>query len=313
VRVAEQPDHRRDSTCLCHPQHALAYACIDIGSNTTRILVAEVEEGRVRELMTQRAFTRIGKGLQKGAPIPRKRIDATVECVATQTRAARELGVKDLVIVATAAIRKASNRNKVLKAIEAEVGVVPTILSGKDEARLSFVGALAALGSGAQGSIAVVDVGGGSTEIAVGTPENGVKWSESFDVGSGFLADSYFTADPPGAVELHRAREHALGVFEGLEVPSAERAVAVGGSANSLRRVTGAVLEHETLERALRVLASEPAELVADRFSLDPDRVRVLPAGTLLLEAVSDTLGLPLHIAGGGLREGVVLELAAAA
>ncbi|HET9185751.1 MAG TPA: hypothetical protein VFN82_06360, partial [Solirubrobacterales bacterium] len=98
-------------------------------------------------------------------------------------------------------------------------------------------------------------------------------------------------------------------VFEGVEVERPAQAVAVGGSATSLRRIVGTVLEYETLERGIRVLAGDPAVEVARRFELDPTRVRILPTGVLLLEKVSDLLGQPLQIGKGGLREGVILDL----
>jgi exopolyphosphatase / guanosine-5'-triphosphate,3'-diphosphate pyrophosphatase len=115
-------------------------------------------------------------------------------------------------------------------------------------------------------------------------------------------------SDPPAASELDSIRSHVAGVFEGLEPPAATAAYAVGGSATSLRRLIGAVLDHETLGRGIRVLSEEPAVDVARRFELHPERVRVLPAGMLLLDAASTLLGVPLRIAGGGLREGVILE-----
>ena len=93
-----------------------------------------------------------------------------------------------------------------------------------------------------------------------------------------------------------------------LGVP--DLAVAVGGSATSLRRLVGAVLDPDTLERGLRVLASAPAEEVARKFELDPERVRLLPAGMLVLEAASQALGRPLQIGRGGLREGIIFEMA---
>jgi exopolyphosphatase/guanosine-5'-triphosphate,3'-diphosphate pyrophosphatase len=99
------------------------------------------------------------------------------------------------------------------------------------------------------------------------------------------------------------------GVFEELKPAPADSAVAVGGTATSLRRLLGAELSHETLERGIRVLSSTPIGDVAARFELDPERVRLLPAGILVLEALSDCLRMPLRIARGGLREGVILEL----
>ncbi len=283
--------------------------CIDIGSNTTRLLVAEAAAGSLRELMTDRAFTRIGRAASKDGAIPRAKIEETVEVVLRQARAARELGATQIVAVATAAIRSASNREELCAAVEEAIGQPLEILTGGEEARLSFVGAARTLTTPATGTMAVVDVGGGSTEIAVGAPDGSVDWSESFRIGSGFLADAYLRSDPPSVAELSAVREHVAGAFEGLETPAAETAVAVGGTATSLRRLVGAELSHETLERGVRVLSSTHIARVAQRFELDPERVRLLPAGILVLAAVSDRLGLPLRIARGGLREGVILEL----
>jgi exopolyphosphatase/guanosine-5'-triphosphate,3'-diphosphate pyrophosphatase len=94
-----------------------------------------------------------------------------------------------------------------------------------------------------------------------------------------------------------------------VEIDQPDQAVAVGGSATSLRTLVGAVLEYETLERAVRVLAGDSIAEVAKRFELDPRRVRILPAGVLLLEKLSELLGRPLQIGKGGLREGIILDL----
>ncbi|MBA2505257.1 MAG: hypothetical protein H0V29_04845 [Thermoleophilaceae bacterium] len=286
----------------------MPYACIDIGSNTTRLLVADVEDGQLRELMAQRAFTKIGRSLGKKGKIPRKKMDETAEVVSRQARLARELGANEIVIVATAAIRDAPNRGDLTALLEERAGEEVKVLSGKEEARLSFVGATKTLGAPVEGQVSVVDVGGGSTEIVVGTVAGGAEWSESFRIGSGFLADAYLGSDPPSVAELHAVRQHVAGVFEGLDVPPSVRGVAVGGSATSLRRLVGAVLEHETLERAVRLLSTTSCEDLAARFELDPERVRVLPAGILVLEEISDRMGMPLQIGKGGLREGVILE-----
>jgi exopolyphosphatase / guanosine-5'-triphosphate,3'-diphosphate pyrophosphatase len=287
----------------------LICACIDIGSNTTRLLVADAGDGRLRELVAQRAFTRIGKGLQAGAAIPSERIAETAEVVRTQAKVAREVGAREIVAVATAAIRTASNRDELLSAVADAGGMPLSVLTDEEEARLSFVGATRTLLEVPRGTIAVVDVGGGSSEIAVGDPNGRMAWSASFRIGSGFLADSYLRSDPPAVDELEKLRRHVAGTLEGLEPPAAESAVAVGGTATSLRRLVGGELSHETLERAISVLSLTPIEEVARRFELDTERVRLLPAGILVLAAMSDVLRLPLRIARGGLREGILLEL----
>jgi exopolyphosphatase / guanosine-5'-triphosphate,3'-diphosphate pyrophosphatase len=287
----------------------LILGCIDIGSNTTRLLVADAGGGRLRELCTQRAFTRIGKSLNDRSAIPADKIAETTEVAASQARVARELGAESIAAVATAAIRSASNRDELASSVERATGVKLEVLSGEEEARLAFVGATRTLTSAPRGPIAVIDVGGGSTELAVGDPAGEVEWSGSFRIGSGFLADAYLRSDPPSVAELEAVRQHVDGAFEGLEPPHAESAVAVGGTATSLRRLVGGELSYETLERGVRVLSVTPIEEVAHRFELDPERVRLLPAGILVLEALSQRLGLPLRIARGGLREGVLLEL----
>jgi exopolyphosphatase / guanosine-5'-triphosphate,3'-diphosphate pyrophosphatase len=287
----------------------LICACIDIGSNTTRLLVADAGDGRLRELVAQRAFTRIGKSLQDGGQIPPEKIAETAEVVRTQTSVAREVGAEHIVAVATAAIRNARNRDELIGAVEAAGGMELSVLSGEEEARLSFVGATRTLLRPVEGTVAVIDVGGGSSEIAIGESDGRMEWSESFRIGSGFLADSYLRSDPPSVDELEKVRRHIAGTFEGLEPPPAQHAVAVGGTATSLRRLIGGEVAHDTLERGIRVLSLTPIAEVARRFELDTERVRLLPAGILVLEAISDLLQLPLRIARGGLREGVLLEL----
>lgn len=291
----------------------MAYACVDIGSNTTRLLVAEPADGRLRELMTQRVYNQLGESLGKGERIPSHKVAETADTVATQARHAHEYGAARTSVVATAAIREAPNRDELTSAVEAGAGLQVRVLTGDEEARLSFLGATKALGAPVEGRVAVVDVGGGSTEIAIGTVAGGVDWSETFRVGSGVLTEAYVRSDPPAPAELEAVRRHVAGAFEGLEPPPVERAVAVGGSATSLRRLVGAELSHEALERGIRVLCTREVDEVARRFELDPRRVRLLPAGILTLEQVSDQLGHPLTIGGGGLREGVIIEMVAEA
>ena len=285
-------------------------ACIDIGSNTTRVLVADVEDGRLREVVQRRAFTSIGKGL-KGGEIPREKIAEVGVVVAEQRALVAQLGCDALRVVATAAIRGAANGAELADALRAGGGVEVEVLDGPEEARLAFLGATRTLGEALEGRVGVVDVGGGSTELATGTVASGATWSESFRVGSGLLTDAYRRSDPPSAAELHAMREHAHGVFEGLALPPVDVAVAVGGSAASLRRLVGAVLDTESLQRALRVLSSGPADDVAAELAIARERVLLMPAGLTVLDAAAHALGRPLRVGRGGLREGVLLELAA--
>ncbi|MEK6252441.1 MAG: hypothetical protein AABM43_10950 [Actinomycetota bacterium] len=284
-------------------------AAIDIGSNTTRVLVAEPREGQLNKVMEQRAYTRIGKSTTKDGSITQPMIHEVGEVVATQVRLAEELGAKAIKAVATAAIREARNRDEVVQAIGEVSGVEIEVLSEEEEGRLAFIGATKTLGHPVEGRVAVVDVGGGSSEIVLGTVAGGADRVHSFQIGSGMLAEELLESDPPSASELREVREYINEFFDGVEVEQPDQAVAVGGSATSLRRLVGAVLEYETLERGVRVLASDPIDEVARRFELDPRRVGILPTGVLLLEKISQLLGQPLQIGKGGLREGVILDL----
>jgi exopolyphosphatase / guanosine-5'-triphosphate,3'-diphosphate pyrophosphatase len=282
---------------------------IDIGSNTTRLLVAEPQEGQLRKLMEQRAYTRIGKDASKGGKITAEKIAEVAEVVTTQVRLAEELGAEVIRTVATAAIRESKNRDTVVKEIEEAAGVEVDVLDEEEEGRLAFLGATKSLGHPVEGTVAVVDVGGGSSEIVYGTMADGVTEVRSFKIGSGSLTEEHLESDPPSAAEIRGLRDHIGDFFEEVELAPPDQAVAVGGSATSLRTLVGAVLEYETLERAVRVLSSDEIADVAKRFELDSRRVKLLPAGVLLLEKFSQMLGQPLQIGKGGLREGIILTL----
>ncbi|HEX5781163.1 MAG TPA: hypothetical protein VFX80_04550 [Solirubrobacteraceae bacterium] len=277
-------------------------ACVDIGTNTTRVLVADVKDGRLNEVLQQRVFTRIGTQ----AEIPHAKIQEVAHVVSEQVALAATAGAERVRVVATACIRAAVNRDEFLAGMTEDV----EILDGNEEARLAFLGATETLGRDLPGVVGVVDVGGGSTEIAVGTTAGGVEWSASFLVGSGQLAERYLRSDPPSPDELAAVREHAREVLETREIPPVEAAVAVGGSAASLRRLVGDALDPGSLKRALEKLCAGPCDEVAAELTLLPDRVRLLPAGILVLGAAAQRLGRPLQIGNGGLREGLLLDMA---
>jgi exopolyphosphatase/guanosine-5'-triphosphate,3'-diphosphate pyrophosphatase len=282
-------------------------ACVDIGSNTTRLLVAEPGPNGLREVLAQRSFTRLGRGAGADGTIAAAKLPEVGEVVAAQVQAARALGVDRLRVVATAAIRRAPNRGALLAVVRELAGVDVEVLSAEEEARLAFAGATALLDPPPAGTIGVVDVGGGSSELVVGTIAGGVSWVVSLPVGSGVLADGHLHGDPPAPGELAAMRAAAAAAFAGLDAPRPDVAVAVGGSATSLRRLVGPVLDERSIGEALEAVVSDRAAAVARRFDLDTERVRLLPAGLAILEEAARAFAAPLTLALGGLREGVVL------
>jgi exopolyphosphatase/guanosine-5'-triphosphate,3'-diphosphate pyrophosphatase len=285
--------------------------CIDIGSNTTRLLVADCDGGRLLWVHQERAFTRIGEELQTSKRIGTAKVGEVVIVVAAQLASAHAHGATTTLAVATAAIRSAENGAELAAKIRAATGLTVEILSAEEEARLAFVGVAGTLEHPHAGALGVVDVGGGSSELVVGDPERGVRWWASVPLGSGTLSYTYLHSDPPTVGELRTARIQVLAALAGLRAPQPQGAVAVGGSATSLARLAGAVLDADGLARALELLTAAPSNEIAARFEIDHQRARLLPGGLLILQGVAELFGVELKVGRGGIREGVLLEAGA--
>lgn len=276
-------------------------ACVDIGSNTTRLLVADVEAGTVSEVRAERAFTR----LVPGRPLTEAKCREVAALVAAQVARARGDGAQVVRVVGTAAVRDAPNGAALCDAVSEACGLPVEVLGTAEEARLAFAGATAGLAPRPTG---VIDVGGGSSELVVGTPGTDASWWASVPVGSGVLAIAHLHGDPPGASELAALRDAARSAFGTLSPPRPDLAVAVGGSATSLARLCGPVLDSATLDAALEVVTAAPAEDIARLNDLHVERVRLMPAGLVLLAEAARVFDAPLAVAVGGLREGVLLQ-----
>ena len=282
-------------------------ACVDIGTNTTRLLVAERDGGRLRELVAVRRFLRLVP--DEGGQIPSEAVAALAAIVAALARVARQHAVSEVHVVGTAAIRAASNRDELCAAVHSACGIHVEVLTGEQEAQLAFSGALATLATPPAGAIGVIDVGGGSCELVTGTIADGVTWWRSVPIGSGTLAARHLRSDPPALAELAAARAEIDIALQDVDPPTTDLVLAVGGSATTLAAASGGELEPASIARILAVLLEEPAAEAAKRLGLHVERVRLLPAGLLALEAAWGAFGqAPLQIARGGLREGVIMR-----
>jgi exopolyphosphatase / guanosine-5'-triphosphate,3'-diphosphate pyrophosphatase len=288
-------------------------AVIDIGSNTTRLLVAEPDPqrpGALVEVAAYRTFVRLTIAERRDG-IPSEKAQAIADAVTEQAEAARAADSVALRVVATAALRDAPDRDALVARLGAAAGVPVEILSGEEEARLAFSGATAPLATEGIGSVLVADVGGGSTELAWGAPGGTPTWWASLPIGSSALAEAHFHGDPPTAAELEAARAEAAAAIAAADCPAADVAWAVGGSATSLRRLCGAQLTAAAFDDALARTVASPARRAAFDLGLHVERVRLLPAGLLLLAEVARVAQCPLQVGCGGLREGVILDLLA--
>ena len=290
-------------------------ACIDIGSNTTRLLVADLDGDRLTEVHQERVFTAVGQSLDQRGVLPSAKLAHVVSVVAAQVESARRLGATDVRCVATAGVRRALNGADLVALIAGACdGLVVEVLSAEDEARLAFIGAAWWLrcsgyrdgaeeldGSAEPGLLGVVDVGGGSSELVVGEPPDRVAWWQSLTIGSADLV----------GLGLADARARVRDAFVALQAPqvSVSVVVAVGGTVASLMRLVGARrLDTDAFARALQLLERTSGPMLAQRFQLDPMRVPVLPGGLVILERIMELFGVPLLAGGAGLREGILLR-----
>lgn len=284
-------------------------ACIDIGSNTTRLLVADRLDWGLVELRQERAFTQIGRSIDEAGAIPAIKLAEVVAAVVAQYQVARELGATEIVCVATAGVRRASNSDALVRLIQGTCdGLELKVLTGAEEAELAFIGAAWGAGADPDTPLGVVDVGGGSSEIVVGYPPDDVRWWVSHPIGSSDVTHRWLASDPPSIVELDHAREQLRAIFEGAEPPpEVRRLVAVGGSATSLRMLAGPLIDPHAFEYLLGVAHRFGAVDLARHFGVDVQRARLLGGGLLILEAVSDLFNAPIEVGRGGLREGLLL------
>jgi exopolyphosphatase / guanosine-5'-triphosphate,3'-diphosphate pyrophosphatase len=232
-----------------------------------------------------------------------------------QVRRARKLGCDRIDVLVTSPGRQARNGGELASVLREATGVATKVLRPEEEGELAWYGAVATADYPPD-SIAVCDVGGGSTQLVVGTVVGGPAWVRSVDLGSLRLTRRTLVTAPPSQSDLDAARAQVEAAFVDLAPPLALAAIATGGTARALRRIVGAKLEPESLASAARKLAKRSGREIANDYGVDRSRARTLLAGTLILMEVQRRLGIGLQVGRGGIREGAALlaleELAAA-
>ena len=283
---------------------------IDVGSNTVRLLVATVAGDEVRSVREERQHLGLGEEILLHGRVRSSKLDEVREVTGEYARIARKLGVRDLETVVTAPGRQGSSPEHLVDVIRRATAGDVRVVSAEEEGRLAFSGAVSRANPG-EGVVAVCDVGGGSTEVVVGTELIGPAWVRSVDLGSLRLTASLLHGNPPTGAEIDDARTAVRSGLAALAPPQPEIALATGGSARAVARVVGHEYGPGELERLVDVLASRPAAESANALGIRPDRARTLLAGALILEEVSRLLGQPFTPSRGGIREGAALRLAA--
>jgi exopolyphosphatase/guanosine-5'-triphosphate,3'-diphosphate pyrophosphatase len=281
---------------------------VDVGSNTVRLLVARRQGGGLVPLQEAREHLFLGEDVERDGKLSAERIAQAAGCAGAYARVARRLGARSVEVIVTAPGRQSSNAGKLVQELSGATGVPVRVLSADEEGRLAFAGAVASTWS-LPSSIAVLDVGGGSTEAVVGTVEGGPAWTRSLDIGAVRLTRRFLGDDPPGRRALAAARDEVERHLAAFAPPLPQAALAAGGTARALRKLVGRELEAEDLDAALRIICKRPAAKLARTFGLHERRARTLAAGVVILSCLQARLGVPLEVARGGLREGAALAL----
>jgi exopolyphosphatase / guanosine-5'-triphosphate,3'-diphosphate pyrophosphatase len=285
-------------------------AVIDVGTNTARLLVAEVTpDGAVVELDQQGAFLGLGDELGTDGTLRANKIAETAEVARGFAAHARHLAVERFETVVTAPGRGPGG-HRLASALAASTGWPTRVLSADDEGRLAYDGAVAR-GFGLPEVVAVVDVGGGSSEIVVGTPLLGAAWVRSLTTGSLHLTRLLLAVDRPSRDAIEAARDIVRRALDGVQPPRPDVALAAGGSARAAAKVIGGTFDAGDLDELAKTAARKSHRELARAYDLRPSRARTLVAGAIVLAETARLLGRPLELARGGLREGTALALAA--
>ena len=274
---------------------------VDIGTNSTRLLVAEVDGGAMTELERRTTVTRLGEGLEASGRLSDAATGRVADALAEYRAVLDDLGAERVVAVATSAMRDAANGPEFRDEIERRFGLDARTISGDEEARLTFLGATSGRDAGA--ATLVIDIGGGSTEFVVGHPGGDPEFHVSTRMGSVRHTERHLRSDPPTEAELAALAADARAIVE-ADVPADVRAsvdagIAVAGTATSLaaidqqldpydpERVHGYRLGAGSCERLLARLAELTVAQRRDVPGLHPDRAPTIVAGAgILLESM---------------------------
>jgi exopolyphosphatase / guanosine-5'-triphosphate,3'-diphosphate pyrophosphatase len=283
-------------------------AVVDVGANTLRLLVAETDtRGGFVPIREERRRTRLGEDVERRGRLTPEKIESSAEAARKEVRRARKLGASRIEIVVTSPWRSAENGRELIGALEQATRLRVLPLSEEDEAELGFVGALSRTEVDAE-LVAVCDVGGGSTQVAIGT-RNMPSWLRSVPLGSLRLTERRLVSDTPTRRELATARTEAAAAIGELTPPLPAVALATGGTARALRRYGLTRLDENTLNAAIEELSALSVVARAKRAKADLERARTLPAGAIILAELQRLLQVPLGVADGGVREGVCIRL----
>jgi exopolyphosphatase/guanosine-5'-triphosphate,3'-diphosphate pyrophosphatase len=299
-------------------------ASLDLGTNSTRVLVARPVEGRLEVLDRRNMITRLGQGVGASGRLAPEAVDRTLACLRDYREILDRHGVDRVRVAATSASRDAANRDQFFDAVEALIGTRPKLLSGDEEGRLSFRGATGELDP-ASGPFLVVDIGGGSTEFIVGTDR--VEGVASVDIGCVRLTEKFLLHDPPQAEELSACISLTDAYLDDVvrEIPAAAEARTLVGLAGTVTTVAAVEIGLETYDRdrihhfhltreaaedVFRTLATESRVDRIHNPGLEEGRADVIVGGCCVLVALFRRFGFDeMVVSESDILDGLALSL----
>jgi exopolyphosphatase/guanosine-5'-triphosphate,3'-diphosphate pyrophosphatase len=279
-------------------------AVIDVGSNSSRLLVAEVADGEVAKVERQSRVTRLGRGVDLSGQLSAEAIEEACEAIGDYVTICEAAGVEAVATIATSAVRDASNGGAFVAELRERFALSARVLDGEEEARLTYLGATHE--QPPADPTLVIDIGGGSTELIVGSGDE-ISFQTSLQAGVVRHTERHISTDPPTAVELEELAGDVRTIIEAVsdkERAAAVTGIAVAGTPTSLaaidleldpydpERVHGHVLSLESIQRLLSQLASAPLEERIQIPGLHADRAPTIIAGVVILVEVMRAFGL---------------------
>lgn len=299
-------------------------AAVDCGTNSIRLLIADVDGDRLTDVVRRLEVVRLGQGVDRTGRLAPAALERTRVAMRSYAADIRRAGVERVRLVATSATRDAVNCDEFAADVRSILGVDPEVVTGDEEAALSFDGAVGALGDGLPAPYLVLDIGGGSTEFVLG--DRAVEAARSVDIGCVRLTERHFTADPPSAESVAAAVADIDGALSVVaETVPLSRARTLIGLAGTVTTVAAIALElpaydPERIHHAR--IAVEAVREVTDRLLamghgeraalpvMHPGRVDVIGAGALILATVTDRLGFAeVVVSEADILDGIALSL----
>jgi exopolyphosphatase/guanosine-5'-triphosphate,3'-diphosphate pyrophosphatase len=301
-------------------------AVVDCGTNTIRLLISEPgSDGTPRELVRRLELVRLGQGVDATRTFHPDALQRTFAALDTYAAIIAEHAVGRVRFLATSAARDVTNREDFFTGVRERLGVGVDVISGDEEARLSFLGALSG-GTPEAGPVLVMDVGGGSTELILGDPDGTIRSARSLDVGSVRIRERFLADDPPTAAQIAAARSHVADLItgSGVDVAAARTWIGVAGTTTSLSALAQRLADYDRAKvhnstvtpGDLHTLADDllatPVEALIARSPLLPRlRAEVICAGALICSEVSRAIGddVDMTVRETDILDGATLEL----